>query len=94
MSESRSRVVVRGSDVRRAPLLDSTEPHIIEMYDGDELVAFLVRVFTDSTWGLCTKNDPDWPEMLVRYGFGTVRGASVQTVIKDGVRPFIAGTRI
>jgi hypothetical protein len=93
MPENRSRVVVRGSDIRKPPLLDSTEPQVIEMYDVDnQLVAFLVRIFTDSTWGLCTKHDPDWPEMCVRYGFSTLRNVPLQNVIRDGVRPFIQGT--
>ncbi len=76
----------------RPPLLDSNEPHTIELYDSDQnLVAFMTRIFTEDTWGLCTKADPDWPEMCVRYGFSAVGPqASLKDIVTNGVRPFIS----
>ena len=90
----RGKVIVRGRDLMRPPLLDSSEPQIIELYDEEHnLIAFLARIFTDNTWGLCTKADPDWPEMCVRYGFNTLkRNTPVKDIINEGVRPFLART--
>ena len=72
----------------RAPLLDTDEANLIELHGPDgQLVAFMARIFSDNTWGLCTQGDPDWPEMCVRYGFSTLTaGTPVGDIIKDGVR--------
>ena len=65
----RGNVVVYGCDVRRPPLLDSNEAQMIVIKDGfgDPMVV-LVRILTDDTWGMVTKADPDWNNVLVRYG--------------------------
>ena len=91
----RGRVIVRGRDILRPPLLDSNEANMVEIYDSEHnLVAFLARIFTDDTWGLCTKDDPDWPEMCIRYGFSTLKSKiPFKDIISEGVRPFIAGDR-
>lgn len=87
----RGRVVVRGQNIMCPPLLESNDVNLIEFYDShNELTAFFVRIFTDDTWGLCTKNDPDWAEMCVRYGFSKVNGPA-DRIIREGVRPFIQG---
>jgi len=70
MPEPTSRVVVRGSNILRAPLLDTKDASILEFYDGNNsLMALLVRVLSTNAWGLVTQNDPDWHETLVRYGY-------------------------
>ena len=64
-------VVVRGGGIMQPPLLTTTEAKTIEFRDGyGELVALLIRVFGASEmWGLVTKEDDDWTETLVRYGY-------------------------
>lgn len=66
---NRGSVVVYGPDVRKPPLLDSIEPQMILIKDafGDPMV-LLVRVLSNDTWGMCSKADPDWSEMLTQYG--------------------------
>lgn len=65
-----SRLVVRGANILRPPLLDTREASILEFYDGNnQLMALLVRVLSTNAWGLVTKNDPDWNETRMRYGY-------------------------
>jgi len=87
----RGRVVVRGRNILRQPLLDSTEANLIEIYDQDNrLIAFFVHIFTDNTWGLCTKDDPDWAEMCIRYGFSALKpGTQFNDLLTEGVGPFM-----
>lgn len=65
----RGNVVVYGTDVRKPPLLDSTEANLIVIHDGfgDPMVLF-TRILTNDTWGMVTKADSDWDQMLARYG--------------------------
>ena len=87
------RVIVRGADLRTAPLLDTADANSVEFYDRTgQLMCFFTKVFNDDTWGLCTRGDADWPEMCVRYGFAAVNAAPAQQLISDGVRPFIRGS--
>jgi hypothetical protein len=74
MSElGKSRIVVRGSNILKPPLLETSDASIIEFYDGyNELMALLVRVLSTNAWGLVTKNDPDWNETKIRYGYMNV----------------------
>lgn len=52
---------------------------------GDPM-ALLVRMLSDDTWGLCTKGDTDWREMLVKYGFASVdKQVPVSTLITEGI---------
>jgi len=68
-----SRIVVRGPNIFKPPLLETTDAHIVEFYDGNnELMALLVRVLSTNAWGLVTKNDPDWNETKIRYGYVNV----------------------
>ena len=94
MDNPRGRVVVRGKNILQAPLYDGPEANMIEFYGADDtLVAFFARIFTDNTWGFCTKGDADWPEMCVRYGFATLNpGASFKDIVTNGVREHIKGT--
>lgn len=93
MTNVRGKVIVRGKNILQAPLLESNEANLIEFYNADgHLIAFFVRIFTDDTWGFCTKEDKDWPEMCVRYGFSSLKaGTGFKDVITEGVRPFIHG---
>lgn len=90
---TRGKVIVRSKNILSVPLLESADANMVEFHDRNgNLIAFFARIFNDDTWGLCTQADPDWPEMCVRYGFSTLRpGAGFSDVVKDGVRPFIAG---
>lgn len=86
---NRGRVVVYGTDIRKPPLLDSSEPQMILVKDGfGDPMALLVRILSDDTWGLCTKGDPDWEAMLIKYGFARVRpDTSARDIIVDGAGP-------
>ena len=85
------RVVVRGPDIRKPPLLDSSEPAMIEVYDsfGDPM-ALLVRIMSDDTWGFCTKGDPDWEAMLLRFGLIKLApGTTFKALLTQGIAPFV-----
>jgi hypothetical protein len=89
MSESpkRGSVVVYGPDIRRQPLLDSAEAQLVVIKDvfGDAMALF-VRILSDDTWGLSTKGDPDWSDMLVKYGLAHVKpDVSAQDLISHGI---------
>lgn len=87
MSEPQtSRVVVRGSNILKAPLLDTKDASILEFYDGNnKLMALLVRVLSTNAWGLVTQNDPDWNEALVRYGYMNV-SKPIGEIIRTGFK--------
>ncbi len=67
----KSRIVVRGANVMAPPMLVTENAHLIEFHDGfGELTALLVRLpGNNELWGLVTKNDDDWLETRVRYGY-------------------------
>ena len=61
--------MVYGTDVRKPPLLDSAEANLIVIHDGfGDPMVLLTRILTNDTWGMVTKADPDWDQMLARYG--------------------------
>ena len=83
--------MVYGPDVMKAPLLDSPEPNMVMLKDslGDPKV-LLVRILSDDTWGMCTKGDPDWTAMLVRYGFKDVDPkAGLKDIVENGVDKYV-----
>jgi len=81
---TRGRVVVRGANILRPPLLDSTEPNVIEIYDGfGDPMALLIRILSDDTWGLCTKTDPDWDALRMRYGLARMSPGVPASIITD-----------
>jgi hypothetical protein len=82
----KSRIVVRGSNVVAPPMLVTEDAHLIEFHDGfGELTALLVRLpGNNELWGLCTKNDDDWTETCVRYGFMDP-GRPLADIIKKGL---------
>ena len=66
---TRGRICVRGRSVLQPPMLESSEAEIVEIYDVfADLMALLVRL-KDDIWSLVTKEDPDWKDTLVRYGY-------------------------
>lgn len=80
-----SRLVVRGSNILKPPMLDTKEASILEFYDGNnQLMALLLRVLSTNAWGLVTKNDPDWVESLVRYGYLNVN-KPLDEIIRTGL---------
>lgn len=81
------KIVVRSNNVMHAPLLVADNAHVIEFRDsGENLNALMVKVFGDGNdlWGLVTKNDPDWRETLVRYGYEDL-SQPIEEVIRDGI---------
>lgn len=86
-NENRGRVTVYGSDMRKPPLVDSSEPELILIRDGfGEPLTLLVRILSEDTWGLVTRGDPDFADMLVRSGLARLRGGvSAQQLIREGV---------
>jgi hypothetical protein len=66
----RSRLIVRTANVMQPPLLDTTDAHMLEFRDpNNELMALIFKILSDNTWGMVTRNDPDWQATLVRYGY-------------------------
>ena len=90
---NRTRVVVRGKNILRPPLIDSTEPEMVEIYDSDNRIsAFFTRLPPGNLWGMSTRADPDWPEMCIRYGFSTLKSnVALTDVVHHGVRNYIDG---
>ena len=87
MSEpvGRSKIVIRGSDVLKPPLLETEDAQIIEIYGPfNDLVALMVRILSEDMWGLVTKVDDDWLATLVRYGY-VQPGKSIEEVIRHGL---------
>jgi hypothetical protein len=81
----RPKVVIRGSNIFRPPLFETTDANIIEFRDGfDDLCALFFKVINDDLWGFVTKNDPDWEAVLVRYGYLNVKKPVID-VIKLGL---------
>lgn len=88
--EHRGRVTVYGADIRRPPLVDGNEPEMVMIRDefGDPMI-LLFRHLSGDTWGLSTRGDEDFMEMLVKYGFAQIKpGVSPKDVIAKGVAPF------
>ena len=70
VTETRSSIRVLGPDIMKPPLLETANAQMIEFRDGfGDLNALLVRVISDEMWGLVTKKDPDWFDVLIRYGY-------------------------
>lgn len=91
LAQQRGRVTVFGPDIRKPPLVDSAEPEMILVRDvaGDPML-LLVRVVSDDRWGLATKGDDDWEEMLVKYGIARLRAdVPLADVIRNGVAPYV-----
>ena len=86
-STTRGRVIVRGRDIMKPPLLDSAEAQVVEVYDGfGDPMALLVRILSDDTWGLVTKGDPDWEALRVQYGLCNLKpGTSFDDIVTKGV---------
>lgn len=80
---ARGRVTVYGTDIRKPPLLDSSDAQMVIIRDafGDPMIV-MVRILSDDTWGLVTKNDPDWQGVLLRCGLADLKPG---TTIKDVV---------
>jgi len=67
-------LTVRGRDILKPPLLETSDAKSIEFRDGDgNLICFWRRVFEGGSqrelWGFCSKADPEWEEMCIRYGY-------------------------
>jgi hypothetical protein len=63
-------LTVRSKNLLQRPLLETDEAFIVEIRDAfGDLMALLVRIFAEDTWGLVTKGDPDWEITLIKYGY-------------------------
>jgi hypothetical protein len=79
---TRGKIVVRGRNIMRPPLLETEDAEIIEIHDqfGD-LMGLLTRI-QDDVWGLTTRQDEDWNEVCVRYGYQTPQGSMEQVIAR------------
>ena len=65
-----TRITVRGPDILRPPLLDTENAAAIEFRTDGELTALFIKVFAaGNLWGFSTKQDEDWEETKIRYGY-------------------------
>ena len=65
----KGRIRIVGS-VLKPPICETSEATVVEFYDGfGDLMAVVCRMFSDDTWGLVTKADPDWETTLIRLGY-------------------------
>lgn len=64
------RVVVKGADITKPPLLDTEEAVVVEIHDKHgELVALLHKMFDSTLWGLTSVNDDDWESAKAVLGY-------------------------
>jgi hypothetical protein len=85
MSNEKSRIVVRGPNILRPPLLDTTGATLIEFYGPDDkLMALVVNVLSPFAWCLVTKDDPDWGTTLLRYGYLNI-DRPIQDILRTGI---------
>ena len=81
-------LTIRGGDILQPPLLVTDEAKVLEFRDKNgDLLCFWIRVFDDGSdrelWGFCARNDPDWKEMCVRYGYAEPSpGTTMKDVLK------------
>ena len=75
------RIKVIKSIFESAPLLDTEDAAVIEFYDDNgNLEALISRVLGDY-WCFSTKQDKDWTETLIRHGYLTLPGSTVNELI-------------
>jgi hypothetical protein len=81
---TRSSIRVLGHNIMQAPLLETQDANMIEFRDSfGDLNALLVRMLSDEMWGLVTKNDPDWYDVLIRYGYIKPGGSALE-ILRSG----------
>jgi hypothetical protein len=78
-------IVVRGNNILAPPMLATTDAQTIEFRDGfGDLTALFVRVFgSTGMWGLVTKDDEDWTETLIRFGYLDVTGTAKEVTVSQ-----------
>ena len=82
----RAKLTVRGQNIMQPALLETNDAHLIEFRDdfGDLNALMVYGVLGTDMWALVTKEDEDWPAMLVRYGYMTP-DRPVADIIKSGL---------
>jgi len=66
-------------DALSKPLYETNEASVVEFFDrNNSMNALLCRQFSDDTWALVTKVDPDWHECLIRMGYINVKASPAQ----------------
>ena len=64
-----STIVVRGKALEK-PLFITDEAIAVEIYDSeDNLIALMHHIFNNNMWGVTTKEDNDWNEVLHQLGY-------------------------
>lgn len=80
------RIVVRGADVKKPPLLDTEDAVAVEVLDSKgELVAIMHKMFDSDYWGVTTKNDDDWEQAKAQLGYS---GAPIEIEVSKRKKDF------
>jgi hypothetical protein len=75
----KAKVIVRSGNILKAPLLETSDAYIMEFYDSyGDMHALMIKMLNDECWGLITRDDPAWPNILVRYGYLKPEAPSVE----------------
>lgn len=81
MENGKSKLIVRGRDFMKPPLLETSDASIIEFYDSfGDMNALMVKMLNDECWGLVTRDNPVWLSMLMRYGYVKPEATSLNDV--------------
>lgn len=78
------KIVVRGNDIRKKPLLETEEACAVEMYDSlGNLVAIVHRMGNSDYYGVTTNRDPDWENAKAQLGYTEKAGDLDAAVRKE-----------
>ncbi len=67
------KVIVRGTDFTKAPLLKSNDVKFIEIYDSEGQLMALLIWMVDDVWGMVDRDDPAWNEICMKYGYAKTK---------------------
>jgi hypothetical protein len=63
-------IVVRGPDIKAAPLLETKKAVAVEVHnESGELVAILHKMFDSNVWGISNCQDSDWENVKAQLGY-------------------------
>ena len=81
MENGKPKIIVRGCNILKPPLLETSDASIIEFYDSfGDMNALMVKMLSDECWGLVTRDNPAWLSMLMRYGYVKPEATSLNDV--------------
>lgn len=76
------RIVVKGADLTKPPLLDTEDAVAVEIVNPrGELIAILHKMFDSDVWGVTTRDDEDWEAAKATLGY-SVGGVDLETKSK------------